>query len=53
MKQSALKRGNVLVFGLSFHKKRFQWDEGGKIENPIYCLSNFKIQMEYKKSRRG
>ena len=34
-------------------EKRFQWNKGDKIEGLIYCLSNFKVQMEYEKSRHA
>ena len=29
-------------------EKRFQWNEGDKIENLIRCLASFKAQIEYK-----
>ena len=34
-------------------ENRFQRNKGDKIEGLIYCLSNFKVQMEYEKSRHS
>ena len=29
---------------------RFQWSKGGKVENLIRCLANYKAKMEYNNS---